>query len=515
MTKRDEAQGGAAPGESGRFARRAGSWRPRGNLRVSPRVSHCAGFALVTCWVTCLLSLWLSLRVDESDTGDVLTLETGESSAPFLYQLSFLAAFALAVVVLVLLVRIVPLSERREAGIAIGACGSVGTGLLAAGESGSLPAAASAVGACLAGAAAAWLILVWEEYLAAHGVREALLRLGASMTAGLALAAVVIPLPDVARAAVLMTLPVAGMATLRPEPGTRFFAVATKESAMTSGDVLPMMLRDHSPRLLCLLALMAAAQSVLMAAAGRLRGAGALNASGVVGWALDPGGQTFMLVACGAVCCLALWRLRHDLLSRSLYVAVVTSTLGVFAFATHSGTGMATGLALLALGSQLAYLMVWIEMVQSAQVRRLPMAGLFALLLVVELVGACAGQIVEAVWPLRGDAGLYSLCLAPMAMLVFAALLLASLASSLTVSEELLVTPEPPDRQERVLRLAKLSGLTPRETEVLRIWVAGHNAAYIEEQLHISRNTVKSHLNHIYQKTGVTSREELLALLDR
>ena len=50
---------------------------------------------------------------------------------------------------------------------------------------------------------------------------------------------------------------------------------------------------------------------------------------------------------------------------------------------------------------------------------------------------------------------------------------------------------------------------------MLQAWSTGHNAAYIEQNLGISRNTVKTHLNHIYQKTGTAGREELLGLLDQ
>ena len=42
----------------------------------------------------------------------------------------------------------------------------------------------------------------------------------------------------------------------------------------------------------------------------------------------------------------------------------------------------------------------------------------------------------------------------------------------------------------------------------------GHTGAYIEKQLFISKNTVKTHLNHIYAKTKTANREELLELLE-
>ena len=52
----------------------------------------------------------------------------------------------------------------------------------------------------------------------------------------------------------------------------------------------------------------------------------------------------------------------------------------------------------------------------------------------------------------------------------------------------------------RVKRVAVQCGLSPREQEVLAIWATGHTGAYIEKQLFISKNTVKTHLNQIYAK---------------
>ena len=49
-----------------------------------------------------------------------------------------------------------------------------------------------------------------------------------------------------------------------------------------------------------------------------------------------------------------------------------------------------------------------------------------------------------------------------------------------------------------------------------RCWPSGNrpHGAYIEKQLFISKNTVKTHLNHIYAKTKTANREELLELLE-
>lgn len=65
-------------------------------------------------------------------------------------------------------------------------------------------------------------------------------------------------------------------------------------------------------------------------------------------------------------------------------------------------------------------------------------------------------------------------------------------------------------------RIAKLSSaffLTSRETDVLSLLVAGRNGPYISEHLHVSENTVKSHIRHIYTKVNVHNRQELLDLV--
>lgn len=66
----------------------------------------------------------------------------------------------------------------------------------------------------------------------------------------------------------------------------------------------------------------------------------------------------------------------------------------------------------------------------------------------------------------------------------------------------------------KCLRLAEKSGLSPKETEVLFLLAKGRNAEYIQEKLVISRHTAKAHIYHIYQKTEVHSRQELINLLE-
>jgi DNA-binding NarL/FixJ family response regulator len=52
-------------------------------------------------------------------------------------------------------------------------------------------------------------------------------------------------------------------------------------------------------------------------------------------------------------------------------------------------------------------------------------------------------------------------------------------------------------------------GLTPREVDIIRAVVAGCSNREIAARASISENTVKSHLTHIFNKSGASSRVEL------
>jgi DNA-binding CsgD family transcriptional regulator len=67
-----------------------------------------------------------------------------------------------------------------------------------------------------------------------------------------------------------------------------------------------------------------------------------------------------------------------------------------------------------------------------------------------------------------------------------------------------------PESYELVVRRYALS---PRESDVLPLLVQGRTISRIQETLYISAGTVSTHVRHIYQKTGVNNRQELLDLV--
>ncbi len=58
-----------------------------------------------------------------------------------------------------------------------------------------------------------------------------------------------------------------------------------------------------------------------------------------------------------------------------------------------------------------------------------------------------------------------------------------------------------------------LSSLTRREQEVALMAARGTSKRVMSEQLGVSIRTVGNHINHVYGKLGISTREELAALL--
>ncbi|MDR0513674.1 MAG: helix-turn-helix transcriptional regulator [Coriobacteriaceae bacterium] len=64
-------------------------------------------------------------------------------------------------------------------------------------------------------------------------------------------------------------------------------------------------------------------------------------------------------------------------------------------------------------------------------------------------------------------------------------------------------------------RLSEQYRLTAREADVFRLLALGYSKPYIQKSLFLSEGTVRTHVRNIYQKLAVTSRDELIVLVNR
>lgn len=72
------------------------------------------------------------------------------------------------------------------------------------------------------------------------------------------------------------------------------------------------------------------------------------------------------------------------------------------------------------------------------------------------------------------------------------------------------ISPQVEAALDALRRAVRGDGLSPRETEVLRLIALGHTSAEIAGKLHLSRRTVETHRASIHKKLEVTTRAELV-----
>lgn len=102
------------------------------------------------------------------------------------------------------------------------------------------------------------------------------------------------------------------------------------------------------------------------------------------------------------------------------------------------------------------------------------------------------------------------------------AFLMVSLLCSIVIlrhndaeGQALLVKAEPLDIQSEAFRtIQRRFELSEREGEIFSLFASGRSSSYICETCFISRNTVDTHLRHIYEKTGVHGKQALIDLLE-
>ena len=68
---------------------------------------------------------------------------------------------------------------------------------------------------------------------------------------------------------------------------------------------------------------------------------------------------------------------------------------------------------------------------------------------------------------------------------------------------------------DRCAAIGTAAGLTDREQEIFEYLARGRNVRFIQDELTVSYNTVKTHVSHIYAKLDVHSHQELIDLVER
>ena len=61
-----------------------------------------------------------------------------------------------------------------------------------------------------------------------------------------------------------------------------------------------------------------------------------------------------------------------------------------------------------------------------------------------------------------------------------------------------------------VIAMGQRFGLTGREVEVITLYALGHTQQRVSEELQLSTSTVHTHIKHVYEKTDLHSRQEIL-----
>lgn len=103
-------------------------------------------------------------------------------------------------------------------------------------------------------------------------------------------------------------------------------------------------------------------------------------------------------------------------------------------------------------------------------------------------------------------------------ILFFLAIVLTSLVilrGRKSEDQEPIIIPHYQDiRPEAVKRITEQFGLTEREAEIFDLYAKGRNSAYICQICFISKNTVDTHLRHIYEKTDIRTKQGLIDLVE-
>jgi len=408
---------------------------------------------------------------------------------------STFAAIALNVVIVLVSRRVTPLQLRREAlhffGI-LGAVATCGIPFVSAGIIGN-----TWMFACvfLTATSGTWLAIAWYEQFAAQGVRGALLCYAACTVLSAPLSLLISLLPQSVGVVFTVLLPILATFSLRTFPNPVLSATA---DAVASRPTFKTLLSDTPLRLILVV-------GIVSFAMGAIRTLSLPNDP-----ALTPMGEWLASLTTGALALIIAglfaflsYRVNPAI---AFYIAIPAIALtSLLLIAPLELPGALLG-GITTTGTNLVNILVWLVLINAVIEKHLPAAWCFGLLGAFQFTGTLLGQLTT----IATGSNLLVIAFVLLIVLIAAALVALGAQRSLVT-----LGSAPRDIECQANALADARGLSPREREVLLIWVSGHNSAHIEQALSISKNTVKTHLSHIYVKTETASREELLTLVEK
>jgi DNA-binding CsgD family transcriptional regulator len=162
-------------------------------------------------------------------------------------------------------------------------------------------------------------------------------------------------------------------------------------------------------------------------------------------------------------------------------------------------------------------LLTWILLFEFFWETRLAWGRVFGLIRGITLLASFAGAAFAFFWASALDESVQkavTITLMAAMVVIFSSLFGVRDIASLWGYPKRGIRETPNNSGKRTLFLSRSYGLTTRESEIAVLLMRGRSEPFISETLFISPHTVHSHINHIYAKMKVHSRQEFLDICE-
>ena len=466
-------------------------------LRVLPRY---LGYSFFAAWNQVVISNNV-LHILPDDTFPL----------QLIHGMNSIAIVITCLILVLLTMRIKQLRKHREILYLVSFVASLATCGIPVASVGFLPTPWFIICFFAAAAAGVWITLSWFEHFISAGVLRAFIYYGLSSILGALFSFIIYLLPQQGSIALMVLLPVLSTLTLRNTTVTILDERSTtKEGAKASGNTERAsehhFIRGLSTKTPIRLIIIVGLNSFIMGVIRSFTSVGNTGGSLTGDWFSSTIITTIALTLAFIV---AFVLYRHST-GAALYIAipiiVFSSILLVVPINLPSG-----GLESIAfIGIGLINNLVWIYLADAVIKQHLPVVWCFGLMQGSMILCSLLGLFF--VITIGSDS--FIAVVVMLIVLIAVVFVIAGAKLSLAGTQAFTFTTVPTIEQQGIL-LAERYKLTSREKEVLLIWLTGHSSSFVEAQLNITHNTVKTHIAHIYAKTGATSKEELLVLAEK